>query len=62
MTQKQMMDTTENRIAVDVREAARLTGLSRSQIYVLIGEGRLKKRKVGARTLILVQDLHALFT
>ena len=36
-----------------------MTGLGRSTIYRLFDEGRLKKRKAGKRTLILVKDLEA---
>lgn len=50
----------DDRIAVDVNEAARITGLSRAFLYILMQEGRLKKRKVGTRTLLLVADLRRL--
>jgi excisionase family DNA binding protein len=43
--------------AVSIKEACRLTSLSRSTIYNLHNAGRLKIRKVGGRALILREDL-----
>lgn len=50
----------DDRITVDVNEGARITGLSRAYLYILMNEGRLTKRKVGNRTLLLVSDLRNL--
>lgn len=44
-------------LAVNVLEAARLIGVSRTRLYQLIRDGRLRKMKSGGRTLFLVQDL-----
>lgn len=44
-------------LAVSVSEAARLIGVSRTRLYQLIRDGRLRKIKSGGRTLLLVQDL-----
>lgn len=52
----------ESRIAVDVKEAVRLTCISRSMLYNLMLDGRLPKKKIGNRTLILVDDLRSLFS
>lgn len=38
--------------AMSVPEAARLTGLGRTQLYVLMGTGELAYTKVGSRRLI----------
>ncbi len=47
-------------IALNVKEAARFIGLSRSRLYELIDEGQVEARKVGSRTLIPTASLHAL--
>ena len=46
-------------ISVRIPEAVRLTGLSRSRLYELIGSGEIEFVKVGASTLILVDSLKA---
>jgi len=45
------------KIAFTVKEAARVSGLSRSLLYIAIARGALLARKCGARTLILDSDL-----
>jgi excisionase family DNA binding protein len=47
-------------LSVTVRQACALTGLSRSMIYNLNGEGRLRSFKVGRRTLITYASLRGL--
>lgn len=47
------------RLAYSVSEACHAVSISRSKLYELIGEGRIKTRKVGSRTLILSESLHA---
>jgi excisionase family DNA binding protein len=44
-------------ISVKIPEAVRLTGLSRSRIYELMGSGDIAFAKVGSSTLILVESL-----
>lgn len=44
-------------ISVRVREAVRLTGLSRSTLYELMRAGEIEYVKVGGSTLILVASL-----
>ena len=46
-------------ISVKVREAVRLSGLSRSRLYELMRNGDIAFVKVGASTLILVDSLRA---
>jgi hypothetical protein len=46
-----------DKIAFTIKEAVRASGLSRSMLYVAIGEGVLRARKCGTRTLILDTDL-----
>ena len=48
-----------HKLAVTLREASALSGLGRSTLYKLFGQGRLTPRKVGKRTLILVSELEA---
>ena len=44
-------------LAISIAEAARRLGLGRTRVYELIGEGRLKIRKCGRRSLVAVADL-----
>lgn len=44
-------------ITVDIKEAARITGLSRSKIYELIQDQDIVAKKLGRRTLIEVSVL-----
>lgn len=44
-------------ISVRIPEAVRLTGLSRSRVYELMGSGDIEFVKVGSSTLILVESL-----
>jgi len=46
-----------SKIAYTVHEAVHASGLSRSSLYVAIGNGALRAHKHGARTLILDSDL-----
>jgi excisionase family DNA binding protein len=49
------------KIALRIPEAAYISGLSRSTLYALMGEGKLPSVKVGGRRLILRTDLEAYF-
>ena len=49
--------SSQQKIGFTIKEAVRASGLSRSMLYVAIGEGALRARKCGARTLILDTDL-----
>lgn len=46
-------------ITVRVGDAVRMTGLSRSRVYLLIAEGELETAKVGRNTLVLVASIKA---
>ena len=48
------------KIAYSIREAVRVSTLSRSTIYNHIAARRLKANRVGGRTLIPADSLHAL--
>ena len=47
-------------LAYSIPEAIRVTSLGRTNIYKLIGEGRLEVRRIGRRTLIPAHSLHKL--
>lgn len=46
-----------HKLAFSIKDAVRVSGLSRSLLYVAIGRGVLRARKFGARTVILDSDL-----
>jgi excisionase family DNA binding protein len=49
-------------LAVDIDEASEITNLSRSRLYTEIRQGRLKIRKSGRRTIILMAELERWLT
>ena len=53
-------DTSAAVIAVSFADAAKITGLSRSTLYNYTKAKRLPLRKVGGRSLLLVEDLRRL--
>ena len=57
--QLQPTTKTEHRLALTVAEAAKAIGVSRSRFYIELSEGRIAAKKVGSRTLIPVENLHA---
>jgi excisionase family DNA binding protein len=48
------------RLAVSVAEACAMIGIGRTKLYELIRDGRLKRVKVGRRTLLSVASIEAL--
>ena len=58
MTEKSPQSAATVPISVKIPEAVRLTGISRSRLYELMGSGDIEFAKVGASTLILVESLH----
>ena len=48
------------RIALRIRDAATISGLSRSTLYELLKAGKLRAVKIGGRRLILRDSLEAL--
>ncbi len=42
-----------------IEEAVRLTGVTRTQLYNLLAEGKVKAKKSGRRTLVLMDGLRA---
>ncbi|TWA59256.1 hypothetical protein FBZ82_12617 [Azospirillum brasilense] len=47
-------------IAVDIREACRVSGLTRTRIFGEIRNGALEAKRAGKRTLVLYASLKAL--
>jgi len=50
----------QERVTCTVPEALRVTGLGRTKLYELIGQGSLTTLKIGRRRLIVVESLLAL--
>ena len=48
------------RLTCTIAEACEVTGLGRTKIYELIGDGRVSTTTVGRRRLVIVQSLLAL--
>ena len=46
-------------LSVDIPEACRLTGLGRSKLYDLLGNGEIASIMVGKRRVIVVAELRA---
>ena len=46
-------------LAVTIPEATRVSGLSRSELYRRLADGKVRAVKSGARTLILMDSLRA---
>ena len=53
---------TSEPVTIRVAEAVRLSGLSRTTIYLLINRGQLASVKVNGRRLIVYSSLRALLT
>lgn len=49
-------------VTYSIKDVAALLGLGRTTVYKLIGEGRLTRVKIGARTLVPAADVRALLT
>jgi hypothetical protein len=47
----------KERISATVAEACEASGLGRTKLYELIGAGKVRTKKVGHRTLVLVPSL-----
>lgn len=54
MSQKNFLDP----VLAPIPQALKIGGFGRSTLYGLLGSGRIKAVKVGARTLIDLQSLH----
>lgn len=53
-------NTTQEKLAFSIREACAASSLGRTSIYAHIAAGRLKAVRLGGRTLIPAESLHAL--
>jgi excisionase family DNA binding protein len=49
-----------HRLTCTIAEACEATGLGRTKLYELIGEGHLETTTIGRRRLVLVRSLRAL--
>lgn len=47
-------------ITVTIADTQRVTGLGRTKLYELIGNGRLQTVKIGRRTLVRTDSIRAL--
>lgn len=55
-------DDVPAKLAYSIREAVQATSLARSTIYNHISKGRLKAIRIGGRTIIPAEALHALIS
>lgn len=53
-------DYTPEKLAYSINEGCNASSLSRTKIYSLIAQGRLHVVRIGGRTLIPADSLHAL--
>lgn len=56
----QTFKTNHTKLAYSIKEASKATSLGRSTIYSHIAAGRLRANRVGGRTVIPAESLHAL--
>jgi excisionase family DNA binding protein len=49
-------------LAVSPRQAARLSGVGRSTLYLALGAGELTSLKIGKRRLVMVEELYRWLT
>jgi excisionase family DNA binding protein len=57
-----MAEKLNERLALSIAEAVRASGVSRSTLYNLIEENKLRTIKVGARRLVPIASLNELLT
>ncbi|HEY8032039.1 MAG TPA: helix-turn-helix domain-containing protein [Methylocella sp.] len=50
----------ENRLAISIDEAVKVSGLGRSSVYQLMNSGEIETAKIGKRRLVLVASLKKL--
>lgn len=49
-----------HKIAYSIREACQATSLGKTSVYAHIAAGRLQAKRIGGRTVIPAESLHAL--
>lgn len=54
--------TADDVVATSIKNAARITSLSRSRIYQLLDAGKLRSVRVGKRRLVLMESIYALLS
>lgn len=57
---KRTKEAAPDAVALSVDQAARRAGIGRTKLYELMGDGALPFAQIGARRLILVDDLNSL--
>jgi excisionase family DNA binding protein len=50
------------RLTLTIREALRATGIGKTTLYKLIDDGKVRRVKIGKRSLIVFEDLQKLVT
>lgn len=55
-----MYKNNPDKIAYSIREACQATSLGKTSVYAHIAAGRLKAKRIGGRTVIPAESLHAL--
>lgn len=60
MDNNKLENTHQNILSVSILDAAKMTGLSRSSIYELLNDGRLRSVLIGKRRLIPTSALREL--
>jgi Helix-turn-helix domain len=55
-------NTHDDRIAVPISEACRISGIGRSKLYDVIKSGDVRIAKIGRRSLVLVESLRTLLS
>lgn len=58
----QPIDHDPPKVGYSIREACRATSLGRTTLYAHIAAGRLRATRVGGRTIIPAEALHALIS
>ena len=59
MTATEKAEPTPIKLALTVPEACQRVGIGRSRLFEEMRTGRLRRKKVGSRTIILAADLDA---
>ena len=54
-----MIDVAPELLTVRIKDACRITGIGRSKLYELIATGEIEVIKVGAITLVPIEELRA---
>ncbi|RFD19500.1 DNA-binding protein [Komagataeibacter melaceti] len=53
------MNRTASPISASIQDAVKMSGIGRTTLYGLLSQGKIKARKCGRRTLIMVDSLES---